>query len=333
MSLSTSFLLIVLFIIIHIVIFEIYSVLFRITGLTKEKAKFQSISLLTNSGYTTSEAEIITTDRTRRRIALFAMITGYAFSVVIISLLINVFLTFNMEQIKNSYLIIIICCLILVLIIVLICIPKVKNAFDKIIEKIAADVFKRSNKENVITLLDNYGKDAIAEVYLNFIPDELYNKSLMESNIKNNYNMNILMYNRKGKTHDVTKDTIFQKGDILIIFGNLQNIKNVFIVNTKNKVKELENAPIDNDQNDIDLIENYGSEAMATITINNVPDLFEDKKLFETQIKENYKINILMIKRNELPVALTKDTVILKGDKVTVLGPYVSIKDAFLIKK
>ena len=38
---------------------QVFSVLFRISGLTKVKAKFQVISLLTNSGFTTSESEIV----------------------------------------------------------------------------------------------------------------------------------------------------------------------------------------------------------------------------------------------------------------------------------
>ena len=83
MGLITSVILILAFIVIYVIVIQIYSVLFRITGLTKEKARFQAISLLTNSGFTTSESEIIVSDRVRRRIAIAAMINGYAFSVII----------------------------------------------------------------------------------------------------------------------------------------------------------------------------------------------------------------------------------------------------------
>lgn len=332
MSLSTSFLLIVFFIAIHFFIFEIYNVLFRISGLTKEKAKFQSISLLTNSGYTTNESEIIMTDKFRRKIAICAMITGYSFAVIIVSLLINVFQSFNLTDLKTSYLLMIISAGSLILVLGIFSIPIIKNLFDKVIEKIAIKIFKRSSKENIITLLDNYGKDAIVEIYLNNIPDLLYNKSLIDSKIKDIYKMNFLMYNRKGKIHDITKDTIFQKGDILLIFGSYQNIKDLFVTNIKDIDKMLETKSHDW-QNEIDLIENYGQDAMATITINTVPELFKDKALFETRIKENYKINILMISRDDMPISVNKDTNIKQYDKVTVLGPYMNIKDAFLIKK
>ena len=68
MGLITSVILILAFIIVYVIVVQIYSVLFRITGLTKEKAQFQSISLLSNTGFTTTESEIIVSDRVRARI-------------------------------------------------------------------------------------------------------------------------------------------------------------------------------------------------------------------------------------------------------------------------
>ena len=62
MDLVTSILAISIAIVLYIYTIEVFTILFRITGLTKEKAKFQVISLITCSGYTTSEAEIVTTN-------------------------------------------------------------------------------------------------------------------------------------------------------------------------------------------------------------------------------------------------------------------------------
>lgn len=332
MNLSTSFILIILFIVVYIVIFEIYSVLFRITGLTKEKSKFQSISLLTNSGYSTSESEIIMSDKARRKIALSAMLTGYAFSVVIVSLLINVFLSLSLDEMKNSVVLISCCGGGLILLIIIVNLPFVKNSIDKSIEKIAIKVFKKGAKENVLTLLDNYGKDAIVEIYLNNIPEILYGKSLMESKIKDHYKMNFLMYNRKGKVHDITKDTIFQKGDVLLIFGSYQNIKDLFLTNAKN-IEELLDSTEKDYQNEIDLIENYGGDAMAEITINTVPEFLNDMPLFKSNIKENYHLNVMMITRGDMPIIVSRDTMIKQYDKVVVFGPYQSIKDAFIIER
>ena len=332
MDLTTSFALIVLFVIIYVILVEIFSVLFRITGLTKEKSKFQTISMLTGCGFTTSESEIITNDKTRRRIACGAMITGYAFSVVIVSLLINVFLNLNISTLQASLTYILICCGILVGVLVIFQLPFVKKFFDKFFEKIALLFFKKNKRDNVITLLDNYGKDVIAEVYLNRIPDILDGKSLMESKIKNDYKMNFLMFNRKGKIHDVHRDTIFQKGDVIVIFGNYQNIKDLFLTRTENIVDALEQNETKM-QNDLDLIENYGSEAMVKIKINVIPEILKDCALFDSKLKKNHKINVMMIERDDAAIALDKTTIVKQFDSMIVFGPYSEIKEVFLAQK
>jgi Trk-type K+ transport system membrane component len=47
-------------IVIFLIVVEVITVLFKLTGLSEEKARFQVISLLTGSGFTTKEAELIT---------------------------------------------------------------------------------------------------------------------------------------------------------------------------------------------------------------------------------------------------------------------------------
>ena len=134
MGLITSVILILAFIVIYVVVIQIYSVLFRITGLTKEKAHFQAISLLTNSGFTTSESEIITSDRFRRRIAIAAMINGYAFSVIIVSLIINVILSLK-EDLQDQTLIVMLYAFgIFVALIIITQIPFVKRLFERFIQ-------------------------------------------------------------------------------------------------------------------------------------------------------------------------------------------------------
>ena len=83
MSLASSVTLIVTVILVYYALIKVFSILFRITGLPKEKAIFQSVSLLTNAGYTTGESELVVSEKTRRRIATASMLTGYFFSVVI----------------------------------------------------------------------------------------------------------------------------------------------------------------------------------------------------------------------------------------------------------
>ena len=322
MDFRTSIILIMIVIIFYVIMIQIFSTLFRITGLTKEKAHFQAISLLTNCGFTTSESEVITSDRLRRRIAIAAMISGYSFSVLIVSLLINAIMNASNGITGENYYWILISFGAFVFFIIFTQIPIVKKLFEKIISGIAYLVLRRNNRENVVTLLDNYGRDAMAEVYLNRIPDFMVDTTIIDSKIKDRYKINILMHKRNGKILEVTKDTIFKKKDSIIVFGSYTGIKNCFI----KKVRETK-------KNVIELIEEYGDEAMTEVQINILPDFLQNKGLYESGLKSNYSINLLTIKRKDEIVPITASTMLQKGDVIVVFGPFLKIKEAFSTKE
>jgi hypothetical protein len=75
---------------IFLIIIEIICVLFRLTGLPEDKARFQVISILMGTGFTTRESELITQHPTRRKLAQTVMILGYVGLAVLISFLANV---------------------------------------------------------------------------------------------------------------------------------------------------------------------------------------------------------------------------------------------------
>lgn len=321
MDITTSIILILVFIIIYVILIQIYSVLFRISGLTKEKATFQSISLLTCCGFTTSESEIITSNRVRRRIATAAMITGYSFSVIIVSLIINVFVSLGQARNRQTMHWLLYAFGGFIIILIFTQLPFVKRAFEKIIEHIANVVLRKNKKENIITLLDNYGRDAMAEVYINRVPEFMVDKTVLESKIKDKYRINILMFKRDGKVLDVTKDTIFRPKDSLVVFGSYSGIKNCF---TK-RVKETK-------KNVIEVIEEYGEEAMTEIQLNRMPEFLNNKGLFESGLKVKYNINLLTVLRKEQNVIISADTILQKGDTIVVFGPYSNIKEAFTVE-
>ena len=321
MGLIASVILILAFIIVYVIVIQIFSVLFRITGLTKEKAHFQSISLLTNTGYTTSESEVIVSDRVRRRIAVAGMITGYVFSVVIVSLIINAIISLK-EDIQDQALHgMIYAFAVFVFLFVLTQIPFFKRWFEKLIQSIATHVLKRSKNENVIIMLDNYGKESIAEVCLNRVPEFMVDVSLAEMKIKEKYHLNVLTLKRNGKLIDVNKDTFFKKGDSLVVFGSTASIVSVF-----NKKRREQKANV------IDLIEEYGEEAMTEIQLNIVPEMLKNKGLPESGLKSDYSINLLAVKRKDGTVAVTKDTILQEKDVIVVFGPYANIKKIFNVK-
>ena len=91
MSFEIALTLILASIILYVTLVKTFGIMFRITGLPKNKAMFQAISLFTNCGFTTGESEIIVNNTKRRKLAMACMIIGHVFSVIFISLIFLLF--------------------------------------------------------------------------------------------------------------------------------------------------------------------------------------------------------------------------------------------------
>lgn len=75
---------IALYIVIVMLVIEIAAVLMRTTGLERDIARFQVVSLLTGTGFTTKESELILGHPVRRRIGIFLILFGgFSFAVVV----------------------------------------------------------------------------------------------------------------------------------------------------------------------------------------------------------------------------------------------------------
>ena len=123
---------------------------------------------------------------------------------------------------------------------------------------------------------------------------------------------------------DVTKDTMFRKGDIVIVFGLLNDIKQAFVTSVSNDLFK------DNEKyNEINLINNYGSNALVEVYVDEVPEELDGIKIIDSKLKERYNITIGIIKRGDNYIYANKDTVIKKGDTLTLFGPYKNIKVLF----
>ena len=95
-------------ILLYWVITELFTIIFRFTGLPDERARFQVISLLTGCGFTTRESEMMLSTRSRRRLARVTMLFGYVFNITIVSAFINVFLSLKLAQEERSMLVLLI---------------------------------------------------------------------------------------------------------------------------------------------------------------------------------------------------------------------------------
>lgn len=329
MSLNTALVLVLVFIIIYVLIIDTFTFLFRITGLTTEKSRFQVISLFTNAGFTTRESEIITSSPKRRKLAKITMVSGHIFSALIVSLIVAILSNISTMTVvmEHLYIILIIMGVLLVTFIVL-KIPPIAHKVQNMVDRLTYKTMGKHSKDNVITELDSYGSSSILEVYINVLPHELEDKPLYDTNLKGNYNLNLLLVKRKNKILDVTANTILQKKDLLVIFGPSQNVKDLFgprkAKNTEEMIKESETT------NELTIIDNYGTDAMVEIRLNKVPEYLREKTLLSTGIKDNYQINVMMITRGGNVIQINKDTMFMDGDDLVVFGPYQKIKDIFI---
>lgn len=330
MSITTLLVLFMVIVIIYMALVGLFSTLFRITGLNSSKALFQTISLLTAVGFTTTESETITSNPTRRRLAITCMLIGNLLSILVISLVVDTVSSFDIETLNRDSKFLLIAFGVFVLFLIIISLPFVKKPMERLIQKVGYYFYARKNGGNVITILDSYGEESIAEVLLNHVPEQLQDKTLFESHIKDQYSINVMFIRRKNMNVQINKDTIIQKNDVVVVFGNSKSITTFF--SGFKITKEEEQSLKDSVNNEISIVKNYQDKAMAEVEVKVVPEELLDKELSESPIKTKYHINIILIKRDEGIVNVTKSTKILPGDDLMVFGPYKNIKYLFDLK-
>jgi len=95
----TNSALFVLVLIVSFIVVRIGAIALQLTGLEWSLAKFQSLSCFTSTGFTTKEAELITGDPRRRRIASVLIVFGHAGLVTLIATFAN---TLNPRMISGT---------------------------------------------------------------------------------------------------------------------------------------------------------------------------------------------------------------------------------------
>ena len=323
------------FLAVYMLIIEIFSVAFKLTGLATNRIKFQVASLFTETGFTTNESELIVNDTRRRRIAVACMYTSHIFSVVILGLLINLVISLvaslvnkpaiSIEMFKSWYAWVFYISLMLFLIVLIIKIPPINRRFQMFLERIAVSLSRKNRKYNIVSVIDMYGKNAVAEVFLNKIPEFAKDVPLFDMQINKKFSINVLSIERHGRMIEVNKDTMFAQGDIIVVFGLLSDIKEAFVNDIQNTDMNVNLDKV----NRLDLLNTYGSNVLMEIDIQEVPQEIDGLTMKESQLTDKYNINVTVIKRDNDYLFVDKDTIIQKGDVITVFGPYKSIKHLF----
>ena len=255
---------------------EVFSVAFKLTGMATSKIRFQVASMFTGAGFTTAESELIVNDDRRRKIGVACIYTGHIFSVLIMGLIINVFFSIGTSLTSNEitpesffewYFIVFYVALGLFFLVLILKIPPINRRFQRLLETIAINSSRKSRNTNIITVLDFYGKHAIVEVVLNRIPEFAKDKSLIEMGLTKKFVVNVLSIRRGNRIVEVTKDTMFAKGDILVIYGLINDIKEAFV----NSLDKKENTVVVDRSNDISLVNNYGKNSLVEVYVEEVP--------------------------------------------------------------
>ena len=216
-------------ILVYWVIAELFTFFFRLTGLTAERARFQVTSLLTGTGFTTKESEIIMTSSRRRRLARATMLFGYVFTVTIVSALINVFLSMKSIQAENQMFILLIPLGIVALIFVFMRVPTVHAWGDRQLRRLADRIFDRKETFNAVLLIDSLGSESIAQVTLRQIPEEYNAVSLAETKLRAETGILVMLVEHPGgKPEAAHANTVFEPGDKLTVFGNYKTICRTF---------------------------------------------------------------------------------------------------------
>ncbi len=213
----------------YLFVIEVFYTIFRFTGLNKDKARFQALSLLTTSGFTTSESEDVLASPKRRKVAMFAMFFGYMFSVVIASSIINLTMGFVGETKGTNLINAVIILVGIVMIFYITRSKRVTNWLNKIIKHRIVKYIATKQEINPIYVLDTHGKFVICEVAITKVPEDLKNKTLVEAEVRQKYDVSVLTlkHGNQIKTMDANRD-ILSKGDTVIVFGDMSKVKTLF---------------------------------------------------------------------------------------------------------
>ncbi len=207
---------------------ELFTILFRFTGLPEEKARFQVMSLLTGCGFTTRESEIIISSRGRRRLARVTMLFGYVFNITIVTAFINIFLSLKVTQVEHVFQGIFLPMAVVVLVFTALRMPGVRAWLDNLLARLAGKVL-RQGQENAVLLIDYIGQDSIAQVMVRHVPEYLQDVTLAESGLRAKENLLVMLVERGGKKPaPPTAVTIFRDGDKLTVFGDYRTICRAF---------------------------------------------------------------------------------------------------------
>ena len=233
----------ILTLVVSFVVVRIGAIAFQLTGLEWSLAKFQALSCFSGTGFTTKEAELITGDKQRRRIAsglivlgnagLVIMIATLAGSLVpqetILSKLSESFLPFDIPPYLVRW-------VNLSIIVVLVYVVYRVSTYEKFVRQLTSflrkriikrEIFKKVSFEELLLATGGYGVSRVAVC----AGSPVLKKTLSRSGLRE-HDVAVLAIVRGEQTiPNPPNDTKILLDDELICFGRLENIRNRICMN------------------------------------------------------------------------------------------------------
>lgn len=228
--------LLIIAIIVAFIAVRIGAIAFQLTGLHWALARFQALSCFTGTGYTTKEAELITENPQRRRIACFLMVLGHAGFVTMVAtfanslnpntLLSQVKIPFLHTAIPLSLIPWINIWIIITVLLITYYIFVKSHIGEKLTDILRAriiknDIIKRVSFEELVVATGGYGVSQIDICG----KSPILGKTLRNSDLRTS-DITVLAIEREGRiTPNPPADTKIFFGDKLICFGKTGNVK------------------------------------------------------------------------------------------------------------
>jgi hypothetical protein len=231
-----SLLLFLITILVSFVVVRIGAIAFELTGLEWNLAKFQALSCFTGTGFTTKEAELITTHAQRRKIATGLMILGNAGFMTLIATfanslqpnsMINQFWFPGLRGVMPMTVLPWVNLLVLLsgifIAYKIFTFSGVASRFRKIIRGYFTknEIIKQVSFEELMLATGGYG---ITQIEI-CSSSPILNKKIFESELRQ-HDITILTVERDGKTiPNPSSDTVVMLGDHITCFGRLDHIR------------------------------------------------------------------------------------------------------------
>jgi hypothetical protein len=230
-------------IIVSFVVVRIGAIAFQLTGLEWSLAKFQALSCFSGTGFTTKEAELVTSNKQRRKIATILIILGNAGLVImiatlagslvpqetILSKLSESFLPFNIPPYLVRWVNLVIIVAVVYGIYKVFTYEKFVRKMTTFLRKkiIKKEIFQKVSFEELLLATGGYGISRIAVSS----GSPVLNKTLAKSGLREQDIMVLATVRGSETIPNPPANMKILLGDELICFGKLENIRNRISMN------------------------------------------------------------------------------------------------------